>query len=54
MYAKVIRVLSKGCLSISLLPPSKLQDILGKVREAIKITNPNYDIFIEGYIYIMI
>ena len=32
MYTKAIRVLSKGYLSISLLPPSKLQTILGEVK----------------------
>ena len=35
MYAKVIRILSKGYLPISLLPPSKLQEILGEVKKAI-------------------
>ena len=33
-YSKVIRVLSKGYLPISLLPPSKLQKILDEVRMA--------------------
>ena len=33
MYAKVIRILSKGYLPISVLPPSKLQEILGKVKK---------------------
>ena len=47
MYAKVIRVHLKGYLPISLLPPSKLQDILGKVKEAIQITNPDFDIVIQ-------
>ena len=47
MYAKAIRILAKGYLPISLLPPSKLQDILGEVKKAIHITNPNYDIVIK-------
>ena len=47
IYAKVIRVLMKGYLPISLLPPSELQEILGKVRKAIQITNPDYDIVIK-------
>ena len=52
MYAKVIRVLSKGYLPISLLPPSKLQEILGEVKKAIQITNPDYDIAIKRlYLY---
>ena len=37
----------KGYLPISLLPPSKLQNILGKVKKAIQITNPEYDIVIK-------
>ena len=32
-YAKVIRILSKGHLPISLLPPSKLEKILNEVRK---------------------
>ena len=47
MYAKVIRILSKGCLPILLLPPSKLNEILGKVKKAIQITNPDHDIVIK-------
>ena len=47
MYVKVIRILSKGYLPISLLPPSKLQEILGEVIKAICITNPDYDIVIK-------
>ena len=38
---------SSGYLLISLLPPSKLQEILGKVRKAIQTTNPDYDIVIK-------
>ena len=44
VYAKVIRILSKGYLPISLLPPSKLQEILGEVKKAIWATNTDYDI----------
>ena len=47
MYSEVIRVLSKGYLPISLLPASRLQEILGKVKKAIQITNPNCDIVIK-------
>ena len=35
MYAKVIRILSKGSLPISLLPPSKLEKILNGVRKVL-------------------
>ena len=37
----------KGYLLISLLPPSQLQEILGKVKKAIQNTNPDYDIVIK-------
>ena len=47
MYAKMIRILSKGYLPISLLPPSKLQEISGKVKKAIQIMNPGIDIVIQ-------
>ena len=36
-----------GYLPISLLPPSKLQEILGKVKKAIQIINPDYDTVIQ-------
>ena len=39
LYSKAIRVLSKGYLPISLLPPSKLQKILKEVRIAIAKSN---------------
>ena len=42
-----IRVLSKGYLPISLLPPSKLQEILTKVKKITQITDPDYDIVIK-------
>ena len=42
MYEKAVRTLSKGCLLKSLLPLSKLQEIL-EVKKAIKKMNPDYD-----------
>ena len=47
MYAKAIRILSKGYLPIPLLPPSKLQEILGKVKKDFPITNPDHGIVIK-------
>ena len=47
MYANAIRVLSKGYLPISLLPPIKLQEILNEVKKAIQISNPDYSIVIK-------
>ena len=44
MYAKVIRILSKGYLPISLLLPSKLNKILQEVKVALQTTNRNYDL----------
>ena len=40
----MIRVLSKGYLPISLLPPSKLEKILKEVRIAIAKSNKDYDL----------
>ena len=44
LYSKAIRVLSKGYLPISLLPPSKLENILKEVRIAIAKSNKDYDL----------
>ena len=40
MYANMIRVLSKGYLPISLLPLTKLQEILDEGKKPIQISNP--------------
>ena len=51
-YSQVIRILSKGYLPIFLLPPSKLNIILEKVREAVQINNRDYNLVIKGlYLY---
>ena len=47
IYAKVIRILLQGYLPISLIPPSKLQEILNTVKKTIQTTNPYYNIVIE-------
>ena len=44
LYSKAIRVLSKGYLSISLFPASKLEKILKEVRIAITKSNKDYDL----------
>ena len=46
-YDKATRNLAKGYLTISLITPSKLQEILNTVQVAIQKTNPDYDIFIK-------
>ena len=52
LYSKAIRVLSKGYLPISLLPPSKLEKILKDVRIAIAKSNKNYDLVLTRlYLY---
>ena len=51
-YLQAVRILSKGYLPISLLPPSKLNTILGKVKETLQITNRDYDLVIKRqYLY---
>ena len=51
-YSQVIIILSKGYLPISLLPPSKLSIILGKVKEVLQINNRDYDLVIKRlYLY---
>ena len=51
LYSKAIRVLSKGYLPISLLPP-KLEKILKEVRIAIAKSNKDYDLVLTRlYLY---
>ena len=51
-YLQVIRILSKTYLPISLLPPSKLNTILEKVKEALQVNNRDYDFIIKRlYLY---
>ena len=42
--ATSIRILAKGYLTISHITPSKLQEILSKVKIDVRKTNPNYDL----------
>ena len=52
LYSKAIRILSKGYLPISLLPPSKLEKILREVRIAIVKSNKDYDLVLTRlYLY---
>ena len=50
-YLKVIRILSKGYLPISLMPPSKLEAILEKGKLALAKTNKDYDLVL-GRLYL--
>ena len=48
----MIRILSKGYLPISLLLPSKLNDILSEVKKVLQATNPDYYIVTKQlYLY---
>ena len=47
MYSQAIRILSKGYLSISLLPPSKVNIILQEVKEVLQVTDRDYDLVIK-------
>ena len=52
LYSKAIRILSKGYLLISLIPPSKLEAILLQVRTALAKTNKDYDLVLNRlYLY---
>ena len=51
-YSKAIRILSKGYLPISLIPPSKLQLIVLQVKAALAKTNKDYDLVLSRlYLY---
>ena len=47
IYATAIRILSKGYLPVSLITPSKLKEILNKLRNMVRKTNPDYDLVIK-------
>ena len=46
-YSKAIRVVSKGYLPISLIPPSKLETILQQVKLPLAKRNKNYDLVLN-------
>ena len=51
-YSKTIRILSKGYLPISLMPPSNLEAILEQVRLMLAKTNKEYDLVLTRlYLY---
>ena len=51
-YSKAIRVLSKGYFPISLIPPSKLEQILEHVKLVLAKTNKDYDLVLNRlYLY---
>ena len=51
-YSKAIRILPKGYLPISLIPPSKLEAILHQVQVAITKSNQDYELVLNTlYLY---
>ena len=51
-YLQAKQILTKDYLPISLLPPSKLNTILRKVKEALQVNNRDYDLVIKWpYLY---
>ena len=51
-YSKAIRILFKGYLPISLIPPSKLEQILLQVKAGLVKTNKDYDLMLSRlYLY---
>ena len=51
-YSKAIRILSKGYVPITLMPPSKLETILGLVKLVFGKTNKDYDLVLTRlYLY---
>ena len=46
-YLSAIRILSKGYLLTTLIPPNKLQDILAEVRRSLHQTNPDYTLVFD-------
>ena len=46
--SQAVRALSKGYLSMSLLPPSKLAKILHEVMQVLSKTNKNYGLVLKG------
>ena len=47
IYAKAVRILAKGYLTILLVTPLKLQEVLDSVKETLIKTNPDYDSVIK-------
>ena len=46
-YVSAIRILSKGYLPTTLIPPNKLQDILAEVKRSLHQTNPDYTLVFD-------
>ena len=53
-YISAIRILAKGYLPNTLIKTKRLQEILTGVKKSLHTTNLDYNLVLEGYIYIMI
>ena len=47
IYTTSIRILAKGYIPISLITPSKLKEILSKVKSVLRKTNPEYNLVLD-------
>ena len=47
IYASAIRMLTKGYLPNTLVPPLKLKETLSEVKTALQTSNPDYDLVID-------
>ena len=54
IHTKANKILAKGYLPILLITPIKVKEILEEVKTTVQKTNPDYDLVIKDYIYIMI
>ena len=46
-YVSAIRILAKGYLPMTLITPSKLQEILAEVTKSLQQTNPDYALVLD-------
>ena len=46
-YVSAIRILTKGYLPTTLIPPSKLQEILAELTKSLQQTNPDYALILD-------
>ena len=51
IYVSAIRILAKWYLTISLITPLQLKEILNMVRNTVRKTNPDYDLVKRLYLY---
>ena len=47
-YVSAIRIVAKGYLPNTLIKPAKLQEIPSEVKKLLQITNPDYNLVLDG------